>query len=246
MSYEIPLPIVTLTGSVTLQPKSDSTSAYLFKTAGGVDIFRIDSTNKYSAIGTPLTTNCALTVTRNSGTVSPVVPNSIHLIGADGANTRFQIDTFGTSVGSGIVARTATGTSAAPTAVANGTSIFLLQGRGYLGSSYGNTAQIGFTAEELYTNSTAKTGIAFSTTPSGATSAVEVMRLDGAGHLGLGTSAPATSALLELSSTTGALLISRMTSTQRDALTPVNGMIIYNTTTAKFQAYEAGAWTNII
>jgi len=52
---------------------------------------------------------------------------------------------------------------------------------------------------------------------------------------------PVTSAALELNSTTGALLLSRMTTTQRNALTAVNGMIIYNTTDSQFQCYTS-AW----
>lgn len=67
--------------------------------------------------------------------------------------------------------------------------------------------------------------------------------IDTAGNVGIGGTA-ATSAKLEIASTTGALLIPRMTTTQRDALTAVNGMIIYNSTAAKFQGYEAGAWNN--
>ena len=53
---------------------------------------------------------------------------------------------------------------------------------------------------------------------------------------------PATSAVLELQSTTGALLLSRLTTTQRDALTAVDGMIIYNSTTTAFNFRENGAW----
>ena len=45
-----------------------------------------------------------------------------------------------------------------------------------------------------------------------------------------------------LTSTTGALLLSRMTTTQRDALTAVNGMLIYNSTTNAFNFYENGSW----
>lgn len=56
---------------------------------------------------------------------------------------------------------------------------------------------------------------------------------------------PTASAILELSSTTGAFLPTRMTSTQRDALTPTNGMIIYNTTTDKLQVRAAGAWVDL-
>ena len=68
--------------------------------------------------------------------------------------------------------------------------------------------------------------------------------VDSNGNVGIGTASPATSALLELASTTGVLLITRMTTTQKNALTPVNGMIVYDSTLGKFQGYEAGAWNN--
>jgi hypothetical protein len=38
------------------------------------------------------------------------------------------------------------------------------------------------------------------------------------------------------------LQIPRLTTTQRNALTPANGMMIYNTTTTQFEFYQAGAW----
>ena len=37
-----------------------------------------------------------------------------------------------------------------------------------------------------------------------------------------------------------------LTTTARDALTAVNGMVIYNSTDNKFQGYENGAWVNLI
>jgi hypothetical protein len=36
-----------------------------------------------------------------------------------------------------------------------------------------------------------------------------------------------------------------MTTAQRDAMTAVDGMMIYNTTTAVVEAREAGAWVNL-
>lgn len=42
------------------------------------------------------------------------------------------------------------------------------------------------------------------------------------------------------------LLLGNMTTTERNALTAANGMIIYNTTDNKFQGYENGAWANLI
>jgi hypothetical protein len=68
------------------------------------------------------------------------------------------------------------------------------------------------------------------------------LNINSDGRVGIGTYTPATSALLELFSTTGALLLTRMTTTQKNALTPVNGMIVYDSTLAKIQFREAGAW----
>ena len=47
-------------------------------------------------------------------------------------------------------------------------------------------------------------------------------------------------------STTGYVQLPALTSTQRDALSAVNGMVIYNSTTNKFQGYENGGWANLI
>ena len=44
----------------------------------------------------------------------------------------------------------------------------------------------------------------------------------------------------------GEVLLGRLTEAQRDALTPVNGMILYNTTANKFQGFENGFWVNLI
>jgi len=46
--------------------------------------------------------------------------------------------------------------------------------------------------------------------------------------------------------TTGPIRMARFTTAERDALTPQNGDIIYNTTANKFQGYENGAWANLI
>jgi hypothetical protein len=74
---------------------------------------------------------------------------------------------------------------------------------------------------------------------------VDLVTVTTGGRVGIGA-APATSALLELASTTGALLVTRMTTAQRDALTAVNGMILYNSTTNKFQGYENGGWVDLV
>ncbi|MCB1771272.1 MAG: hypothetical protein KDJ31_16480, partial [Candidatus Competibacteraceae bacterium] len=59
---------------------------------------------------------------------------------------------------------------------------------------------------------------------------------------GIGTATP--QATLDISST-DSVLIPRGTTAQRPG-TSVNGMIRYNSTNNKFEAYENGAWTNVI
>lgn len=79
------------------------------------------------------------------------------------------------------------------------------------------------------------------------TSGVDRMYISGAGNTCVGplAGAPATSSAFEVRSTTGALLLPRMTTTQRNALTATNGMIIYNTTANRLQGYQNSAWINI-
>lgn len=68
------------------------------------------------------------------------------------------------------------------------------------------------------------------------------MTISDNGNVGIGSTAPTASTALDINSTTGALLVPRMTTTQRNALTALNGMIIYNTTTNAFNFYENGSW----
>jgi hypothetical protein len=53
------------------------------------------------------------------------------------------------------------------------------------------------------------------------------------------------SVALEIKSTTKAFMNARMTTTERNALTAVNGMQIYNSTTDKLQVYAAGSWVDL-
>ena len=50
---------------------------------------------------------------------------------------------------------------------------------------------------------------------------------------------------LTITGSTGTVQLPTLTTTQRNALTAVNGMLIYNTTDSKIQAYAGGAWVDL-
>jgi hypothetical protein len=65
--------------------------------------------------------------------------------------------------------------------------------------------------------------------------------------VGIGTTTPAASAQLDVSSTTKGFLPPRMDSTQRNAIaSPVTGLTIYNTTINAFQVYNGTKWYSTV
>ena len=89
----------------------------------------------------------------------------------------------------------------------------------------------------------AKTFSAASTFSASGT-AVTVTNNATTGTLGVGTTTPVASALLEMVSTSKGLLTPRMDSTQRDAISsPATGLLIYNTSTNAYNFYNGSAWT---
>lgn len=61
----------------------------------------------------------------------------------------------------------------------------------------------------------------------------------GQAQVGIGTSSPNASAILDLSSTSKGILIPRMTSTERNAIaSPSEGLLIFNSVTSQFEAFK--------
>ena len=66
------------------------------------------------------------------------------------------------------------------------------------------------------------------------------------GAAGIGTVTPNASSILEVKSTTKGVLVPRMTKTQRDAIvSPVQGLLIYQTNSTPGIYYYEGAWTAV-
>jgi hypothetical protein len=62
-------------------------------------------------------------------------------------------------------------------------------------------------------------------------------------QVGIGIAIPDASAALDITSTTGGLLVPRMTETQRDAISAAKGLVLFNTTTNTLQINEGDATT---
>jgi len=69
---------------------------------------------------------------------------------------------------------------------------------------------------------------------------VDVLYINNNGNVGIGTTAP--EGVLDLNSNSGALIVPRMTTDQRDNLPTINGSIIYNITSNEFNFLQDETW----
>jgi uncharacterized protein (TIGR02145 family) len=70
--------------------------------------------------------------------------------------------------------------------------------------------------------------------------------LPGSAQVGIGTTTPNTSSILDLTSTNKGLILPRMTTIQRNTIvTPVAGMVVFNTDSDCIEIYRSAGWFNI-
>lgn len=74
----------------------------------------------------------------------------------------------------------------------------------------------------------------------------EKARIDSSGNVGIGTSSPSASAILDAQSTTKGVRMPNMTTTQKNAISsPAAGLMVFDTTLAKLCVYSGSAWQTV-
>jgi Peptidase_G2, IMC autoproteolytic cleavage domain len=133
-----------------------------------------------------------LTVSTNTQTApAGLTGTTMQVVGANGVTPRILIDAFG-PVGSSLDLRKANNTALSPTAVGNNEIIGQItwQGRGATSYNGSSRAKIIVSAAETYTDTAQGAFMMFHVAPRGGLTAVEAMRIDATGFVGLGTPTP--------------------------------------------------------
>ena len=124
------------------------------------------------------------------GTQTPSAPLEVTRTGTDAAVVS-TLYANGANVGSFLVAQTARGSAAAPTAVQAGDFLGALLISGYGTTSFQEAAAVGAFAAEIFTDTARGTALGFATTPLGGDDSVLGMALLPSGNVGIGTPAGA-------------------------------------------------------
>ena len=177
--------------SVDLNPSISGVSNGGFSIALNGTIYQVISASGNVGVGTTAPVS-KFHVSVNASTLPPTssAEQILTVSGADGASTRVLIDAFGGNPG--IHTRRANGTAASPTAVLAGNYLGFLSSWGYGTTAYaaGSQVRIGLLASENWTDTARGTYIVFDTTADGSTAIAERMRINNAGNVGIGVTAP--------------------------------------------------------
>jgi len=107
---------------------------------------------------------------------------------------------------------------------------------------------LGSAAAPAESNTTSSnTGMYFptSTTLGFSTAGTNAVYIDASQNVGIGTSSPAATAIIDAQSTTKGVRFPNMTTTQKNAITPSAGTIVFDTTLSKLCVYSGSAWQTI-
>ncbi len=239
-----------VTGSVTGNVVGNTTGTHFGNVTGNLlgdmlgSVFSDDSSVMIDSVGKRVVANIespSITTTKEI-TVTTGGDNSVILAtGIAGAG----------STGPKLIVRSSNGTTVAPTVSVGGTTgdgLMDLHGMGYDGTDY-KLAGMLRVAVDLDATVSANTvpGRINLITANSSGNLINLLTFNSSGNLGIGLPRPLEKLHVNGNArATGFVQFGSLTTTERDALTAANGMVIYNSSTNKFQGYENGNWVNLV
>ena len=117
------------------------------------------------------------------------------------------------------------------------------------GTASGLLTRLTDAVAQSYDIGTTSTGVYFNTPNNGyyawQTNSAERMRIDTSGNVGIGTTSVGAGTIVDVQSTTKGIRFPNMTTTQKTAITPAAGTVVFDTTLAKLCVYSGSAWQTI-
>lgn len=178
-----------------------------------------------------------LTVSQQSTVQTPVSGSEGQFIGLDGNPLRITFDTHNnnTTSGTAFMFRRSRGTSASPSALTTDDVLGSLNFRGFGTTIYaaGSTGLMTAKATGAFTDTSMPTALTFDTTPGGSVTAVERLRIDASGNVGLGTTTPIGGQLVIASSTGSQIKLTDASATSNQwNIRSTSGNLFFSTTSA--------------
>ncbi len=214
----------TASGTLTLSSTSNATKGkILFGTSA------YDEVNNRLGIGTP-TPSQNLTVKASASTGAILLENS------SGVDHAFITTT---ATGGGLILNDVTGSTIFRFNDSAGGDDFINTGNNLsIGAGVSATAKI-------HTRVDTSAGAVFIAKFEGGGGSIPALMVRDDGNVGIGTSTPNIESLLELESTTKALRFTRMTTTQRTAMTGASGFLVLDTTLGFVFYHTGSAWIQL-
>jgi hypothetical protein len=163
---------------------------------------------------------------------------------ANGSSNAFQWQYSANTTGASLLFAKTRGASATDlAAAANGDTIGSISFGGSDGTAIQARGAFTGLIDGAVSSGTVPTAVSITT---GTTVGTERMRITSAGLMGIGTGTPASSAIVDVTSTTLGFKFPVMTTTQKNAIaSPVAGLVVFDSTLAKLCVYSGSAWQTI-
>ena len=199
----------------------------------------------YTSDGSTLNEAMRIDSSKNVGIGTTSVDGALNIVRA-GAATRTTVnyDTYSDDSGYGTIInlRKSDSNTVAHNATEPGNKLGEIIFQGNTGSAFAGGGWIQGWADTGTITTNVPGYLRFQTATGSST--VSAMWIDSSQRVGIGAKPAAASALLELTSTTGSLLIPRMTTIQKNALTAAAGMMVYDTDLGAFHGYTT-SWAGL-